>query len=81
MTSGLKILAAELLIAFGFNISIEKKKTLCYVIFPEVQPHVSILNQEIVMTLPLNSTFHQLEKKQDVNQSLENLGFLKLDLF
>lgn len=32
------------------------------------------------MTLALTSTFHQLEE-QDVNQSLENLGLLKLGLY
>lgn len=56
------------------------KKTPHHARFPEVQPHALILNQEIVTTLALNSTFHQLEEQQDVNQSLENLGILKLGL-
>lgn len=53
---------------------IGRTKTPHYAIFPEVQPHALILN------LALTSTFHQLEE-QDVNQSLENLGLLKLGLY
>lgn len=81
MISGLKILYTKLLIAFGFNILIGKNKNTPLCKIPEVQPHALILNEETVMTLALNSTFHQLEEQQDVNQSLENLGLLKLGLY
>lgn len=76
MTSGLKSLHAKLFTAFGFNILMGKKQTPCSVIFPEVQPHSLILNQEIVMTQALNCNSHQLEEQQDVNPSIRNLGLL-----
>lgn len=81
MTSGLKSLHAKLFTAFGFNILMGKKQTPCSVIFPEVQPHALILNQEIVMTQALNCNSHQLEEQQDVNPSIRNLGLLQHILY
>lgn len=58
-----------------------KEQTPCSAIFPEVQPHALMLNQEIVMTPALNSNSHQLEEQQDVNPSIQNLGLLKHVLY